>query len=276
MGSFTSRKYAQSNYMTKYIQLISIAIGLILLSYCTPSKEKSTHSAVIDSIETKKTAIASIDSLKFLPEKRLFNTSDSSVAYPFFGKSKAERRIAEYLDSSFLDFHLQEPGTSIEEAIPKIMSDGLISLSFKDHHSNGYYSIKFENEWAAAYISYWTDFYTFDATTGRRLKLTDLAREGEADALLDFVRQQQKTRIQKHKNELLDWLSQGEVDSFEYQQSLDLLSGLCLPENPIMEFVVGEDEVEIETNCDFPRYMLPLSPSSTLVIKTNEIEKYLK
>ena len=213
------------------------------------------------------------EEIKLKPNKKFYRTDDFTISYPVFEEG-IERIIGKNLDSLFRDFYNADESVSIREVLLKARDEGLVNLNYEIFRTESFLSIRFANEWIAAYPTYWQTLRTYSLTNGRELEIEDMIEEQNLKEFENFIRVSRVIQTKKYIDEMKTILNEKEMDTTDFKLLTDAVKDYCLPHKPKC-FFINENAFYFEGDCAVPKILILYSPYEILAIPRNEMKPYL-
>ena len=222
---------------------------------------------------------AKVSFLKAVPSTAVFNTKDSVITYPIFSfKNKSlANHVNKILKADFYAQFEKKSSVPIKSVLKILAKEGLAELSYEEIlNDNKFFSFVLYHEWIAGYPTYHNAYYAFDKQTGKRLLIDSLIAPGMLRVFEKLVMAMWKDSLVKYRKDLALQLESNEIDSSDYEFALEHSKSDCLESYSPKNFKLNKDTLEIFFSCGFPRVMLPLDPSGSIILPFRTITEYLR
>jgi hypothetical protein len=221
-----------------------------------------------------------VDSIELIKEKTLrYETDDTTLIYPIFHfKNKNFSELVNTIvRKEFSELYDIDPAMPIRTALKNIGKDGLTELGYEIHlDDQQFFSFELYQEWLAAYPISGQVYFTFDKISGKRLTLDSLIIPSCRKDFQQLVKSMWKNSLIKYRKELKVQLQNGDIDSTDYELSLEYLKDDCLSSYSSENFKLTKGHIQIFFECGFPHVMLPLDPSGGITLSLDRIKNYLR
>lgn len=217
--------------------------------------------------------------IKERPDKKRFNTSDSTLVYPVFKFKNPvlSNRINSTLKADFSNFYDLKSTSSIRTLLKGAAENGLVELQYNEvRNDDKVLSFYMSSEAMAAYPTYWETPYAFNKKAGQLLTLDSLIIEGKRSQFLELLQQMQKDSIEKYKEVMLSELDKGDLEKEDYEYILEQTKDNCWEYFSPRSFKLYKEYIEVIIDCEFPHVIMALSPPSVLTIRGKQLKEYLK
>ncbi len=217
---------------------------------------------------------------ELIKEKTLrYETDDTTLVYPIFHfKNKNfSQLVNKTVRNEFYEFYDINRALPIKAALKTIGKDGLTELGYEIHlDDQQFFSFELYQEWLAAYPTSGQMYFSFDKQSGRQLTLDSLIIPSRIKDFEKLVKSIWKDSLTKYRKELKVQLKNGDIDSIDYESSLEYLKDDCLSSYSTTNFKLTKGQVEVFFACGFPHVMLPLDPSGGISLSFDRIKNYLR
>ena len=142
---------------------------------------------------------------------------------------------------------------------------GLSNLSYEvTYKGNGLLSFNIFSEGCGAYCSSRRTYFNFDLKTGKKLSITDLILENKLDSFYKIAFADKVKYLREYKEEELNMLKQGDVDSATYDWALEQVDSNCMKDVKLEDFSFSTLNLEINDSCEFPHAIRSQQPTYEL------------
>lgn len=220
--------------------------------------------------------VISVDTM-FLPkaEKNTY-FQDDNLKFPIIrtGNLQIDNSMNKDLKNRFTNNEF--PDLPTDSTIIKWADENVDYLDFEvTFIKNELISLNISAEWCGAYCTGWTDYFTYDLTTGKYLTINEIVdTTGKFRTLIlsDKDKQYEEQKIELKKM-LLDKDSEHDEDTYNWV--LEQYE-TCDSEFVLNSFALHSEHIEIIDKCYLPNIVKSLTPVIVLKYKYDDIKEHLK
>lgn len=163
---------------------------------------------------------------------------------------------------------------TLESTFEKWADDRIIYLDFNvTYNQNGLISFSVTAEGCGAYCTSWTEYFTYSATTGKWLLISDIIEMSEF--FTKKVEKDKDSLYLKQKKELKEMLEDptSGLNEETYKWALEYYQE-CQAAFNLDSFFIHSNGLSLVQNCYLPNAIKNLTPLIYLTYSIEEIEKY--
>ena len=204
--------------------------------------------------------------IKLRPNPAYYKTTEKTIIYPVVVTNN--KKIDSLINSQIKNevFSPDDEKQSINKTLAENINDyGLINLSYEvTYKGSGLLSFSIFSEGCGAYCSSGETYFNFDLKTGKKLSITDLIIENKLDSFRKIVFANKVRSLREYKEEELNILKQGDIDSSTYDWALEQVDSNCINDVNLEDFLFSSFNLEIKDICEFPHAIRSEQPTYEL------------
>jgi hypothetical protein len=218
----------------------------------------------------------SIDTL-LLPKGEKFNHfQNDKLKFPIIktGNLEIDKLVNKDLKNRFTNNEF--PDLPTDSTLIKWADEQIIYLDFHVTYSkSGLVSLNITAEGCGAYCTGWTDYFTYNLTTGKHVTINEIVDTTSQFKIL--VLSDKDKQYEEQKAELKKMLMDKDsgLDQDTYEWALEYYDN-CDNEFALNSFALYADHLEIISICHLPNAIKNLTPIIELKYDYMSIKKYLK
>lgn len=204
--------------------------------------------------------------IKLRPKPNYYKTTEKTIVYPIVVTNN--KRVDSLINSQIKNevFSPDDEKQSIYKTLVENINDyGLINLSYEvTYKGSGLLSFSIFSEGCGAYCSSGETYFNFDLKTGKKLSIADLIIENRLDSFHKIVFTNKVKSLREYKEEELNILKQGDIDSTTYDWALEQIDNNCINDVKLDDFSLSSFNIEIKDICEFPHAIRSQQPTYDL------------
>ena len=220
---------------------------------------------------------AGFKEIKLRPNKKLFDTKDSTIIYPIvvLKNTAAARRINNTIKEAIL--MPDDEKISTRKALENIRDENTINLSYEvTFNKNGILSMYIYSEGCGAYCSSGNTYFNFDLSTGTEITISGIIDAAKLDDFKKMVLADKVNALTAYKKEEKDNLANAYIDTATYEWALQEVDSNCIKTASIENFSLSAGQVEIIDPCEFPHVIRSQEPAIELKYNYKTVAAFIK
>ena len=216
-----------------------------------------------------------VDTLFVSRKEKFSNSQGENLKYPIIrtGNQNIDKVINRDMKVRFTRYDNQD--ISLDSAFSN-WTEKIIFLDFEvTYLKNGLISLNINSEGCGAYCSNWTDYFTYNYTTGEYLTINRIIdTTGEFRGLVITDKDKQYERKSLELKEILTD-DDGDFEKDTYDMVIEYYKD-CSSTFQFNSFALHDDYLEIIETCFLPNVIKSMRPLIELKYKYTDIKKYLR